>query len=390
MTHAKSSKSKFSRVKHFPFERIALLLQGGGALGSYQAGVYEALAESNLHPNWVAGISIGAVNAALIAGNLPEQRVARLREFWELISQPPLGPFGVPYTPSFDISDDKMHVAINQFRALGTLFYGAPDFFSPRLMSPHLFRALTPDKLSYYDANLLKSTLEKLVDFDLLNAGKTRFAVGAVNVRTGNFVYFDNDSQKIGPEHIIASGSLPPGLPAVEIDGEYYWDGGIVSNTPMEWMFSQRPHQNTLAFQVDLWSASGNLPQTMADVENRQKDIRFSSRTRAATDRFKNSQMYRHAFRSLLKKLPKSLRDDPDVKLLEAESDETVHNVVQLIYRVKSYEGIAKDFEFSQRTMEEHWKSGYELARHAVSKPCILQRPDNLEGFQAFDFSQQR
>jgi NTE family protein len=386
MPHTKVTEPPINQIKRPPFKRIALLLQGGGALGSYQAGVYQALEEAKLRPDWIAGISIGAVNSALIAGNTPEKRVERLREFWESVSKPPRGPFGMQYMPSVEINNLEIRRFINQIRALGILFFGAPNFFTPQLLSPLLFGEQTPDKLSYY-ASSLKSTLEKLVDFDLLNAGKMHFSVGAVNVRTGNFIYFDNVTQQIRPEHIMASGSLPPGLPAVEIDGEYYWDGGLVSNTPLEWVLNQRPHQDTLAFQVDLWSATGNLPQNMADVENRQKDIRFSSRTRATTDNFKNAQILRHAFRNILKKLPESLRDDPDVKLLEAESDETVYNIVQLIYHTQSYEGIAKDFEFSQRTMEEHWKSGYESARHALSDPRVFQRPDNHEGFQIFDFS---
>lgn len=387
MAHKQDSKVTLNDVKRLPFKRIALLLQGGGSLGSYQAGVYQALAEANLHPNWIAGISIGAINSAIIAGNPPERRTERLREFWELVSQPPLGPFGIPYLPSLEIKDNETRRVINEVRALGILLYGTPHFFTPRLLSPLLLSAQTPDKLSYYDASKLKMTLEKLVDFDLLNAGKTRFSVGAVNLRTANFVYFDNATQEISPKHVMASGSLPPGLPAVEIDGEYYWDGGLVSNTPMEWVFNQKPSQDTLAFQVDLWSAMGDLPKDMAGVENRQKDIRFSSRTRAATDQFKNAQILRHAFRNILNKLPESLRDDPDLKLLEAASDETVYNIVQLIYHAQCYEGIAKDFDFSQRTMEEHWKSGYESARCALDEPRILQRPDNPEGFQIFDFS---
>lgn len=375
------------KQSNFQFGRVALLLQGGGALGSYQAGVYQALSESDLHPNWVAGISIGAINSALIAGNVPEKRVEKLREFWELVSSPPLGTFGVPFMPSMDIMNDGFRQWINGARALGTMLFGAPGFFKPRWPSPLAWPAQTPDKLSFCDTSSLKSTLERLVDFDLLNSGKMRFGVGAVNVRTGNFVYFDNAEEEIRSEHVMASGSLPPGLPAVEIDGEYYWDGGIVSNTPLQWMFDQKPHEDTLAFQVDLWSAGGELPQNMIEAEVRAKDIRFSSRTRMATEQFRQTQRFRHRFRNILKKLPPGLRDDPDVKAFEAESDETVQNVVQLIYHAKNYEGVAKDFEFSQRTMEEHWKAGYEAALRALDEPRVQQRPNNPEGFETFDFS---
>jgi NTE family protein len=366
-----------------PFERIALLLQGRGALGSYQAGVYQALAEANLVPDWVAGISIGAVNSALIAGNPPERRVDRLREFWEAVSQDPLG---VPYLKSLTF-DEHTHRFVNQTRALGIMLFGAPHFFTPRLPPPLLWPSGRIDSTSYYDVAPLKATLERLVDFDRINAGDMRFSVGAVNVRSGNFIYFDNTTHRIGPAHVVASGSLPPGFPGREIDGEYYWDGGIVSNTPLQWVLDSRPRQDTLAFQVDLWSADGELPRDLIEADVREKEIRFSSRTRAATDQYKRQQALRIAFTELLKDLPPELRQRPEVKLLAAEADEKVCNIVQLIYHAKSYEGLAKDFEFSRRTMEEHWQSGYDETVRALSNAEVLQRPDTLEGVRTFDYS---
>ena len=217
-----------------PFERIALLLQGGGALGSYQAGVYQALAEANLHPDWVAGISIGAVNAALIVGNPPEKRVEKLREFWETVSDLPQGAFGFP--PSIQISDASVHRILNQVHAFFIMLFGAPHFFTPRLPPPFLSSRGGTETLSFYDDAPLKGTLERLVDFDRINAGPMRLSVGATNLRTGNIVYFDTTTHRIGPAHVLASGSLPPGLPATKIDGEYYWDGGVVSNTPLQWV----------------------------------------------------------------------------------------------------------------------------------------------------------
>jgi NTE family protein len=286
------------------FEQTVLLLQGGGALGSYQAGVYEALAEANLHPDWVAGVSIGAINSALIAGNPPEKRVERLREFWEAVSTSPLG---LPYFPSLAFPD-TMHSLLNQTRALGILLFGAPSFFAPRLPLPMPWEVSRADAVSYYDVSPLKVTLERLIDFDRINAGGTCLSVGAVNVRTGNLVYFDATSQRIDPAHIIASGSLPPGFPATEIDGEYYWDGGIVSNTPLQWVLDSRPRRDTLAFQIDLWSAQGEVPRNLADADVRAKEIRFSSRTRAGTDLYKHAQKLRIAFASLLERLPDELR----------------------------------------------------------------------------------
>jgi NTE family protein len=287
------------------FEQTVLLLQGGGALGSYQAGVYQALAEANLHPGWVAGISIGAVNSALIAGNPPEKRVERLREFWEAVSPSPLG---LPYFSSISIPDESTHSLLNQIRALGILVFGAPHFFTPRLPPPLPWEVNRADAVSYYDVAPLKATLERLVDFDRINAGDPRLSVGAVNVRTGNFVYFDTTTDRIAPTHIIASGSLPPGFPATEIDGEYYWDGGMVSNTPLQWVLDSRPRRDTLAFQIDLWSAQGEVPRNLADADVRAKEIRFSSRTRAGTDLYKYTQKLRIAFATLLEQLPDQLR----------------------------------------------------------------------------------
>jgi NTE family protein len=300
MLHANPPSQKFGRKdRPTPFERIALLLQGGGALGSYQAGAYQALAEAGLHPDWVAGVSIGAINSALIAGNPVETRVARLREFWETVSAPPLGPFGVPYNPSIEIPNEFLHRFVNQTRALGIMLFGTPAFFKPRFPPSFLWPPQRPDTVSHYDVAPLRATLERLVDFDRIkDSGEMRFSVGAVNVRTGNFVYFDNTTHVISPAHVMASGSLPPGFPATEIDGEYYWDGGIVSNTPLQWVLDSRPRSDTLAFQIDLWSAHGELPHDLMEAEVRLKDIQYSSRTRAGTDQYKNMQKLRLAFAS--------------------------------------------------------------------------------------------
>jgi NTE family protein len=368
-----------------PFERIALLLQGGGALGSYQSGVYQALAEANLHPDWVAGISIGAVNAALIAGNPPERRVERLREFWEAVSTPPLG---VPYLHSIEITDEFTRRFVNQARALGILLFGAPHFFKPRMPSPLFWPAHSPDSVSHYDVAPLKATLERLVDFDRINAREMRFSVGAVNVRTGNFAYFDSTTHRIVPAHVIASGSLPPGFPATVVDGECYWDGGLVSNTPLQWVLDGRPRQDTLAFQIDLWSSAGAIPRDLMETEVRQKEIQFASRTRAATNHYKRTQKLRIAVAKLIKQLPDDMRGQEDVKMLEAEADDKVCNIVHLIYRARKYEGIAKDYEFSRRTMEEHWQSGYDDAVRTLSHPEVLQRPGKMEGVRTFDFTQ--
>ena len=367
-----------------PFERIALILQGGGALGSYQAGVYQALAEANLHPDWVAGISIGAVNSALIAGNSPGKRVEKLREFWEAITSPP---FGISDFKWFELDGELAHSVLNQVHSFGALLGGAPGFFKPRVPPPYFYPNGTLEALSYFDVGPLKATLDRLVDFDLINAGVMRFSVGAVNVRTGNFVYFDNATHQIGSEHVIASGSLPPGFPPTEIEGEHYWDGGLVSNTPLQWMLDTPPRQDTIAFQIDLWSARGEFPCNLLEAETRQKEIRYSSRTRMATNEFKKKQILRCAAHHLLAKLPAELRQTPEAKILALEADEKVYNLIQLIYRAQKYEGNSKDYEFSRRTMEEHWTAGYHDAVRTLRHPEVLQRPQGMDRVFTFDLA---
>jgi NTE family protein len=369
-----------------PFECIALLLQGGGALGAYQAGVYEALAEANLHPDWVAGISIGAINSAIIAGNPPDQRVAKLRMFWE----------GVTANPLFDWAARIEHLAprgdiarslFNQTSAAWALVAGAPGFFTMRQPVPWLQPSGCLEATSFYETKLLKTTLEQLVDFDRINAREMRFSVGAVNVRSGNFVYFDNTTHEIRPEHVMASGSLPPGFPAVEIEGEFYWDGGLISNTPLQWVVDRGPRQDTLAFQVDLWSARGDFPRDLAEVATRQKEIQYSSRTRANTDQFNRMQRLRCALAYLLEKLPDDLKDSEEVALLRSVADHKVYNLVHLIYRSKNYEGNSKDYEFSRLTMQDHWRAGYQDAVRTLRHPEVLERPKNLEGLSVFDLA---
>jgi NTE family protein len=367
-----------------PFERIALLLQGGGALGAYQGGVYQALAEAGLHPDWVAGISIGAINAALIAGNPPEGRVARLRTFWETVSAPPPG---TPYLGGGAPPDETIHRFVNQARAFGTLVAGAPGFFVPRIPPPYLAPPGTPQALSYYDTAPLAATLERLADFDRINDGGMRFSVGAVNVRTGNFVYFDNTTRRIGPRHVVASGSLPPGFPPTLIDGEHYWDGGLVSNTPLQWVLDSEPRIDTLAFQIDLWNARGALPRDLIGVDERQKEIRFSSRTRAATDLFKRQQSLRRAASGLLRQLPAELRQGPEAEFLAGEACEKLYNIIQLIYHAKNYEGASKDYEFSRATMNEHWQAGYSDAVRTLRHPEVLRRHPEVEGAFTFDLA---
>jgi len=369
--------------RRLPFECVALVLQGGGALGAYQAGVYEALAEAGIHPDWIAGISIGAINAAIIAGNPPNSRVDRLREFWTQVSSGPWSCLGD--SSSGVAKGDTARNLINAMSAGFAVASGARDFFAIRPVTPWLQPVGTIEATSFYDTSALKRTLERLVDFDRLNAGLTRFSVGAVNVRTGNFLCFDSTTRTIGPEHIMASGALPPGFPAVEIEGEHYWDGGLVSNTPLQWVVDAEPRRDTLAFQVDLWSARGEFPRNMFEVTTREKEIRYSSRTRAGTDQFKHIQELRYALAGLLEKLPEDLKKGPEARLLGTAADRKVYNIIHLIYRAKTYEGHSKDYEFSQLSMKEHWRAGYYDTRRTLRHPEVLERPTNTAGVLTFD-----
>lgn len=356
--------------------RKALVLQGGGALGSYQAGVYDALSAGKNLPQWVAGVSIGAINAALIAGNAPEKRVERLHDFWDLVSSGPS-----QRLPSW--MGDRAN--LNQWSASMASIWGIPGFFRPR-MSPTLLLGGAAPLLSYYDTTPLKGTLERLVDFDRINAQEMRLSVGAVNVRTGNAVYFDNTLQKIGPEHIMASGALPPGFPPVEVEGEFYWDGGIVSNTPLQYLLDQQPRNEALAvLQVDLFRASGCLPTTLSEVMERQKDITYSSRTRMNTDVLAANLNLQQAIADLITKLPPELREDATVAAIKEQLTHQPIHIFHLIYRDKAYEQDSKDYEFSRTTMLEHWESGARDMHRTLSHPEALRKDEQANGVTTFD-----
>ena len=394
MTHETESSAQQARPRP-PFDTIALVLQGGGALGAYQGGVYQALAEAAIEPDWIAGISIGAINAAIIAGNPPTARVEKLREFWQLVTGPKLEwPAAGIWASAADLTpalkSDAARSVVNQLAAARALVSGAPGFFAPRAVTPWLWPEGSIGATSYYDTKELRGTLERLIDFDRINDERDslRLSVGAVNVRTGNFAYFDTTKQRIGPDHVMASGALPPGFPAVEIEGEHYWDGGLVSNTPLRWIVESRPHRDTLAFQVDLWSSRGEFPRNMAEVGTRQKEIIYSSRTRAASNRFTELQCLRNSVSSLLAKVPPELADSPEYAVLRRFSERKVWNLIQLIYHAKDYEGDSKDYEFSRESMEDHWRAGYNDTVRTLRHPEVLQRPRTADGVFTFDVAE--
>ena len=365
-----------------------LVLQGGGALGSYQAGAYQALCHFDFEPDWIAGISIGSINAAIIAGNEPSQRVSKLKEFWQMVSSPvPWVPVPVPVP-----KDGRQRELFNETSAAFVATFGAPGFFAPRVPPAPLWPKGSPQSQSYYDTSPLRRTLERLVDFDRINDLKCRLSVGAVGVTSGNFRYFDNVElnrlgKRLGPEHIMASGALPPGFPSIVIDGEHYWDGGIASNTPLDYVLDAETENDLLIFQVDLFSARGTLPTTMLDAAEREKDIRFSSRTRMSTDKNRQLHNTRKAVRDLIGKLPDDLRNDPSAVYLREATRENTVTVVHLIYKSKNYETNSKDYDFSHVAMVEHWEAGVRDVHRSMQHEDWLERPQSGETMVTYDLT---
>ncbi len=361
-----------------------LVLQGGGALGSYQAGAYQALCDHDFEPEWIAGISIGAINAAIIAGNAREKRIERLKEFWEMVSAP------VPWNPV--TKSDRGRSLFNETSAALIATFGVPGFFTPRFPPAPFWPQGSPQSQSYYDTAPLRATLERLVDFDRINDLKTRLSVGAVSVTTGNFKYFDNFEfkklgKKIGPEHIMASGALPPGFPSIVIEGEHFWDGGVASNTPLDFVLDAEITNDLLIFQVDFFSARGPLPVSLLEAAEREKDIRYSSRTRMNTDKNREVHNARKALRELMGKLPDDLRNDPSVEILCKAAKENNVTVVHLIYRSKNYESSSKDYDFSHVGMVEHWGAGERDVRLSMRHKDWLDRPQSDETMVTYDLT---
>ncbi len=336
--------------------RRVLVLQGGGALGSYQAGVFAGLDAAGYCPSFVAGISIGAINAAIIAGNPPEQRLERLRDFWDLVT----GNLPWEWLGDGEIGDGGIGGALagsmrHQWAAAATALFGAPGFFRPQLP---IWPDWWPGQVARYDTSALADTLTRLIDWDLLNSGAVRLAVGAVNVETGNFRYFDTARQRLDARHVMASGALPPGLPPVEIDGCWWWDGGLVSNTPLDHVLEDDDGEELAIVQVDLFPARGSRPNSLAEVEERAADIRFSSRTRFTTAAQAQMNGPREAWARLAAQLPPELRDSTEARLLDRLARGRRAIVAQMIYRDRPWQGAAKGREFSRATMAAHWRQG--------------------------------
>jgi NTE family protein len=378
-----------STRRSLPFDGVALVLQGGGALGAYQAGVFQAICEANIEVSWVCGTSIGAVNGALIVGNPPERRVKRLREFWETITTPQVNFLNIPWFSPVSLAENpQTRYWANKISILTTMTQGTPGFFSARPFPPINSPAEDPSQISYYDTSSLKATLTKLVDFDLINNRPMRLSVGATRVRTGASIYFNSNERPLSISHILASASLPPGFPPTEVDGEYYWDGAVVSNTPMQHVIDNRQRDSALIFQVDLWDPNGEVPLDIPSAFLRATEIHSASRVNISIEQYKKMEKYRHALCSFFDRLPEQHQNDPDAKFLEQEARVKTATIVQLKYQSKKYEVSGKTFEFSRRAMEEHWQAGYEDTNVALGEPEVLEPPSVGQALRIFDVRQ--
>ena len=334
-----------------------------------------------VEPTWVVGVSIGSIVAALIAGNPPEKRLERLSAFWHRVSD-----YGLPDLP---IWFEAARPALNFMSAATVAAFGSPGFFRPRVPPPAFSASGSPETVSFYDTSQLKATLEELVDFDLLNSGEVRVSLGAANVRTGASVYFDNRTTRLTPEHVMASGALPPGFPAVVIDGEHYWDGGIVSNTPLHFICEERPLTSAWILQVDLFSAAGELPRNVDEVLERLKDIQYSSKQRFTAARAAEIGTLQAALYSLLAKLPDEMKADPDVRKLATICDNRDWLIGRLINKRLPYVSHTKDYEFSRATMLEHWAAGLEDFRKSVANFEWMKPTDIGPGVRVYELSGQ-
>jgi NTE family protein len=350
--------------------QVVLVLQGGGALGAYQGGVYQALHEAGIEPDWLIGTSIGAINAAIIAGNKPEDRLARLQEFWRRVER---STFWGAFPAWTGVSD-----ALSSWTTLAT---GIPGFFETNMrafLGAHV--PLGADHAGFYSTEPLKKTLEELVDFSLINDKTPRLTVGAAHVRSSVMHYFDSREMELEPAHVMASGALPPAFPAVRIDGELYWDGGILSNTPAERIFEDKPRRSSLIFAVHLWNPTGTEPDTIWQILHRHKDIQYSSRIASHIVRQRESHRLRHVITELLKYVPEEAHKNPMVKELASYSCRTRMHVVRLLAPRLDNESHTKDIDFTPAGIRARWEAGYADTNKALARQAWLDEYDLLEG----------
>jgi NTE family protein len=356
--------------------QVVLVLQGGGALGAYQVGVYEALHEAGIEPDWVIGTSIGAVNGALIVGNPPEQRLQRLHLFWKSVAHNGAAEVMLPGLPEL----------ANAWRNWTTIVAGIPSFFTPNpfvMLGQHALVGI--ENAAYYSTAPLRNTLEQLVDFDYLNARHARLSLGAVKICSGEMVYFDSRKQPLTLDHIMASGAFPPAFPAVCVDGDYYWDGGIYSNTPLEAVLDDNPRHDSLIFTVDIWNPDGAKPESLWEVATREKDLQYSSRAHSHIARQKQIHHLRHVILELTKAIPGKQRASPEIKSLAAWGCKTTMHVVRLVASGIEGDDQMKDIDFAPEHIRLRRDAGYADTKRMLDLAPWAQPVDPIEGLIIHD-----
>lgn len=350
-------------------DEIVYLFQGGGALGAFQVGVFNALEEGGYAPDWMVGISIGSINSAIIAGNPPTTRLEKLYEFWDTITH---------HTPEGAFRDEKQWPFFLTWSALGALLHGQKHFFTTKPLNPWFISKAKCTELSFYDTKPLKDTLHKLIDFEYLNKAYMRLSVGAVDIETGKLVFFDNRKQTLRAEHIMASCALPPGFPAIEIDGRYYWDGGVYSNTPLLCIINDLPHKNRLCFVVDLFDSPGLVPECMDDVLERHKDITYAGQLNTILDFYDLQLLLQRKIATSIKELPEEVQKLAPIQELARYGDDHNVHIAKVIYRPAPFEFHSKDYEFSNLSAKRHLADGYLNTKKMLANPNWWKDEDNV------------
>ncbi len=347
-----------------------LVFQGGGALGAYQAGVYEALHAAGIEVDWAIGTSIGAINAAIIAGNAPADRIHRLRAFWERVEY---GGWLDDFFPG------PLSTTLRFWSAMAT---GIPGFFEPNMaMGFGSHAQIESEQAGYYSVEPLRRTLGDLVDFNVLNSAATRLTVGASNVSTSEMVYFDSRDEALAICHILASGALPPAFPPVRIGDDFFWDGGVLSNTPVETVFDDNPRRNSVIYSVHIWNPEGPPPRSMHDVMNRYKDVQYSSRSASHIKRQRQLHRLRHVITEIADHLGEEIRQDPRVQELLAYGSRTRMHVIRLLAPRLGYEDHSKDVDFSPSSIRQRWEAGYAHTMRMLEASPWRSDSDPIEGF---------
>jgi NTE family protein len=357
------------------FEEVVYLLQGGGALGAFQVGVYQGLEEAGFAPDWLVGISIGAINSAIIAGNPPEKRLDQLQKFWDIITHKI-----EPQFAGFEVQQPNLITAYNMCSALYAINFGQPGFFNPVITNPWWHNATMPNNISYYDTSALKTTLEQVIDFDYLRQAKTRLSLGAVDIETGKLVFFDNKKDELTVEHIMASCALPPGFPAVKIADRYFWDGGLYSNTPLLGVINDMPHKSRLCFLVDLFDSTGLLPQSMDDVLERAKDITYAGQLDIMLDYYDLHLLMQKKIADCIEHLPEHMRQESYFKDLAKLGDAHNVHITKIIYRTDGSDLHSKDYDFSNFNARRRINEGYSYISQLLSDPNWWQRNEENIG----------